>query len=457
MSGWTPKFSLPRADSHRFSVGVAHLEYDESYEFEDFLGESIHNFDRKTGVEPLRFDRTICLEGQPEEAEKRGHEKARQYLRESGAQVLVWGAVRGKKAVRLYWTSSTSGRESESAYLPKDFELPTVLQKDLMDILKLIILTQSAQYFPREGHYITDQLAPFIERVRQLMIERAQQTGWDVDTLAGVNLLLANAQATFGDQKGDNRSLKEAVTAYDEALKEWTRERAPLKWAMTQNNLGSALRVLGERESGTMHLEQAVLAYNEALKGRLRQRVPLDWAGTQNGLCGALTVLGKRESGTTHLEQAVTACNEALKERTRERVPLYWATTQNNLGTALRSLGERESGTTHLEQAVMAYHEALKERTRELAPLKWAETQHNLGNVLEIIGERKRDPTLLCAALGDHAGAWEVFSSGAPYYASIAAKAANKDIAVFEQNLDRPQYQKCFAEHREALLRMGVL
>jgi hypothetical protein len=36
--------------------------------------------------------------------------------------------------------------------------------------------------------------------------------------------------------------------------KEWTRERVPLQWATTQNNLGIALRILGEGESGTARL-----------------------------------------------------------------------------------------------------------------------------------------------------------------------------------------------------------
>jgi Tetratricopeptide repeat len=45
-----------------------------------------------------------------------------------------------------------------------------------------------------------------------------------------------------------------------------TRERVPLDWAMTQNNLGNALSTLGERESGTGRLEEAVAAYRAALK-----------------------------------------------------------------------------------------------------------------------------------------------------------------------------------------------
>ena len=63
--------------------------------------------------------------------------------------------------------------------------------------------------------------------------------------------------------------------------KERTRERAPLDWAVTQNNLGNALRTLGERENGTARLEQAVSTYKAALEERTRERVPLDWAMTQ--------------------------------------------------------------------------------------------------------------------------------------------------------------------------------
>jgi tetratricopeptide (TPR) repeat protein len=111
---------------------------------------------------------------------------------------------------------------------------------------------------------------------------------------------------------------------------------------------------LGERESATARLEEAVAAYREALKERTRERVPLNWAMTQNNLGAALGTLGERESGTARLEEAVAAYREALKERTRERVPLQWAMTQNNLVNALETLGKRESGTARLEEAVAA-------------------------------------------------------------------------------------------------------
>jgi tetratricopeptide (TPR) repeat protein len=198
---------------------------------------------------------------------------------------------------------------------------------------------------------------------------------------------LGNALAAIGERESSAARLEEAVAAYREALKEWTRERLPLEWATAQNNLGSALSSLGERENGTARLQEAVAAYREALTERTRERVPLDWATTQNNLGNALLTLGRRESGTARLEEAVAACREALKERTRERVPLDWATTQNNLGNALFTLGEGESGTARLGEAVAAYRDALKEWTRERVPLQWAMTQSNLGAALSRAGE----------------------------------------------------------------------
>jgi tetratricopeptide (TPR) repeat protein len=115
--------------------------------------------------------------------------------------------------------------------------------------------------------------------------------------------------------------------------------------------LGTALSWLGKRESGTERLEQAVVAHGEALKELTRERVPLQWAMTQTNLGDTLSWLGERESDTERLEQAVVAYGEALKEYTRERVPLQWGETQKNLGLALLRLGERERDIERLRQA----------------------------------------------------------------------------------------------------------
>lgn len=53
--------------------------------------------------------------------------------------------------------------------------------------------------------------------------------------------------------------------------------------------------MLGERESSTARLEEAVSAYREALKKYTRERVPLNWAGTQRNLESAENTLAARK------------------------------------------------------------------------------------------------------------------------------------------------------------------
>jgi tetratricopeptide (TPR) repeat protein len=69
---------------------------------------------------------------------------------------------------------------------------------------------------------------------------------------AQANYLRRQADALHrqGDEKGDNEALKQSIAAYDEALKEFTRERVPFDWAGTQNNRGNALKSLGSAKAG---------------------------------------------------------------------------------------------------------------------------------------------------------------------------------------------------------------
>ena len=99
-----------------------------------------------------------------------------------------------------------------------------------------------------------------ITQVRALV--ESKEGVWNPETLAGVQVSLANALALEGERSGKTASLVESLALYRDALKEWTRERVPLDWAMTQINLGNAL----ERRAGggTGQLEEAVAAYRDA-------------------------------------------------------------------------------------------------------------------------------------------------------------------------------------------------
>ncbi|MEO1249922.1 MAG: hypothetical protein AAFW76_08795, partial [Pseudomonadota bacterium] len=73
-----------------------------------------------------------------------------------------------------------------------------------------------------------------------------------------------------GRDKGLNFDLMIAIAINRQILAKFKRERVPLQWAATQNNLGNALATLGERETETARLEEAVGAYRLALEERTR-------------------------------------------------------------------------------------------------------------------------------------------------------------------------------------------
>ena len=77
--------------------------------------------------------------------------------------------------------------------------------------------------------------------------------------------------------------------------------------------LSTRFRGSGERESGTARLEEAVAAYREALKEYTRERAPLDWAATQNNLGATLFTLGERTGEVSKLKVSRNAIEAAFE------------------------------------------------------------------------------------------------------------------------------------------------
>lgn len=315
------------------------------------------------------------------------------WLARKRADVLLWGRVGtdGKTLVLRFLPQGGSGTRL-GQYTTSDVEVSA----GMLEVLGAQIVAQAlATVAPANdsaGDYLVAKLTPVAQRLDAVLRDDRLLAG---SSRGDVLHAYALALATIGEQGGEREPLERAVIAFREALAEYTRERAPLRWAQIQHSLGNALSSLGEREAGTARLEEAVRAYRAALAERSREHVPLDWARTLSGLGNTQRALGKRESGTTRLEEAVQALRDASTEYTRAREPLEWAWAQSNLGAALATLGARESSTTRLEEAVQAFRAALSEYTRDRTPRDWAMAQNNLGAALLGIGARDHDPARL--------------------------------------------------------------
>lgn len=348
------------------------------------------------GIEVRRSFRIVEAGGGADEWRPAMREQARRVLKDWNADLAIVGVVKVPGEALSLWIVPREGgygtlaSTNERVYPLDHATLQLDFREDLRTQITLWALCAAVPFADTEarGRVLEAGLKDGVRKTAVLLKGRTVDDG---GCRASLHLALGNALQTLGERESEPNRLEQAVVAYQAALQEYTRERAPLDWAVTQNNLGAALAVLGQRESGTGRLEQAVSAYEAALQLLTRESTPLQWAATQNNLGAALAALGELKGDVIRLEQAVAAFEAALKERTRERMPLDWAATQHNFGNTLQILGERESGTARFERAIVAYEAALKERTRERVPLDWAMTWNNLGDSLAVLGKRENE------------------------------------------------------------------
>jgi tetratricopeptide (TPR) repeat protein len=189
-----------------------------------------------------------------------------------------------------------------------------------------------------------------------------------------------------GEDRGAR--LREALAAYDAALRIYTAETVPLAYAATQNNRANLLRDLASvpGEDRGARLREALAAYDAALRYRTPETVPLDYAMTQNNRAVLLSDLASvpGEDRGARLREALAAYDAALRYRTPETVPLDYAMTQNNRAVLLRDLASvpGEDRGARLREALAAYDAALRYRTPETVPLDYAATQNNRANLL---------------------------------------------------------------------------
>ncbi|MEI2577837.1 tetratricopeptide repeat protein [Scytonema sp. PRP1] len=170
----------------------------------------------------------------------------------------------------------------------KDTEIAPTPDTQLDFLLQVLIATAESN---GDAAVIHPLLAAHVDKLdisfAQVLRNWATGTLPDLETetaqsIAGV---IVNFSTRMWDFPLGNRAenLEIAITGYEIALTVFTRERFPIDWAMTQNNLGLAYgdRIRGERAE---NLEVAIECYTQALQERTRDRFPIDWAMTQNNL-----------------------------------------------------------------------------------------------------------------------------------------------------------------------------
>jgi tetratricopeptide (TPR) repeat protein len=132
----------------------------------------------------------------------------------------------------------------------------------------------------------------------------------------------------LGEQGKSQAPLMQAVTHYRAALEEY---KDGSDRAMTRSNLGHALRLLGEQLNDAVLVQEAIDSCRAALEIYTREAAPLDWAMTSTNLANALTARGDFEEAIA-VYRSVT---EAAQDAAQRSVARY------NLALAKRRLRER--------------------------------------------------------------------------------------------------------------------
>ncbi len=130
---------LPRADRTKFSVAVARLDRDEDNEAQSDILVALAPLTSTNEFEVLKFNRTLQASDTRELTE--GRKAAFEYLRESGADLLIWGTrlkVDGHEIVQLYITPPKGVDQAQQYQLTEDFVLDPAFWGDLSGAIQLL-------------------------------------------------------------------------------------------------------------------------------------------------------------------------------------------------------------------------------------------------------------------------------------------------------------------------------
>jgi tetratricopeptide (TPR) repeat protein len=221
-----------------------------------------------------------------------------------------------------------------------------------------------------------------VEYLRQALSLTASSK--DSLVCAGILDALGNAYA-FSRQLPKKVRLEAALECHRTAAELYLSRNQLDDWAREEYNQGNAWCELPEEEYPDKW-QQAILHYEQALRERTKDKNPLRYAATMQNLGTAYRQIGSGDK-TANVLKATDCYRRALQVYDLAGFPVQHAALHNNFGNAYLSLAmtDERIRCRCAHRALEHLDRALRVRTRAEYPVDFAVTQYNRGQAFLLL------------------------------------------------------------------------
>jgi hypothetical protein len=282
--------ALPQADKNAaFSIFVAKLDGDADGSQTKLVRESLRRSfdatDAQHRIEVREIGRVLRdgTSGDVLLDRQKAQETGKEWLKQSGAHVLIWGYVADRnKALRIFFVSgegTVEKRPTETYTLTERFQLSEDFGEDLGLIIAVKAVALSKSFpLPLLFGGPPKETDSYHQRLKAIARQKLVN-----QTKAGCQLRAAIGEMLVCSPSLNDSSMVEAIETLNELLGDSRCAADSELVAQAHDLLGFAFLTLGKRESGTARLEQAVTAYREALDAFVRVRASnYAWLNVEN-------------------------------------------------------------------------------------------------------------------------------------------------------------------------------
>ena len=391
--GIAPIFSQlrppPRADPTKFAVVIADFDNDESREFRRVVMEGLKEIH---GIQLLALEQPIpYAPSDTEDARAARQQITSKFLRQSAAQILIWGTVLrvgDARVLKLFWETEPAVRAGEP-FTRHEFqhslELPESLRNRLADVLGLIVTRFRCELDASARPIRAQELLGYISRVSRLIDPEDPHPLLDTHQRAQVADAQTDAYLALSNQMRSDLPIVGAMMSLEKLLHHTSQTDTPLDRASLEFDLGACAHVLGVSkaeplksvlfEKALMHLHVAQTLYSN-------EQTLSHWAVTQMLIAFVEHSRANAQPSSplrlAYLSRSVAAAKAALNAhpRTGGLQEARWLTTII-LGCSLMLIGNEQHDAASWREAAAVFTEATAQISIERWPSGWVFAQYD--------------------------------------------------------------------------------